>query len=47
MVMGWRSATRRIGHDDGNHSLSFDIRDGALEDDFHVVAMLRRPGRHP
>src|SRR5215813_13034696 len=47
MVMGRRFAAWRIAHDLGNHSLSFDVRDGVLEDDFHLLRILRKPGRNP
>src|SRR5262249_9211501 len=46
MVMGQRLAAWRIAHDLRNQSLSFDVRDGLLEDDFHLLRRLRKPGRN-
>jgi hypothetical protein len=45
--MGRRFAGRRIGHDDGNHALSFDVRDYVLEDEFLLLHILRSPGEPP
>jgi hypothetical protein len=47
MVMRQRFTVWRIAHDLGNHSLSFDVREGVLEDDFHLLRILRKPGRNP
>jgi hypothetical protein len=47
MVMGQRFAGWRIAHDLRNQSLSFDVRDGMLEDDFHLLQTLRKPRRNP
>src|SRR5262249_18960023 len=47
MVMGRRFAAWRIAHDLRNQPLSFDVRDGVLEDDFHLLQILRKPGRTP
>jgi len=47
MAMGQRFAGWRIAHDLRNQSLSFDVRDGMLEDDFHFFQTLRKPGRNP
>jgi hypothetical protein len=47
MVMGQRFAAWRIAHDLRNQSLSFDVRDGMLEDDFHLFQTLRKPRRNP
>jgi hypothetical protein len=44
MVMSQRFAAWRIGHDDGNHALSFNVRDYVLEDGFHLLQILRQPG---
>jgi hypothetical protein len=44
MAMGQRFAAWRIAHDLRNQSLSFDVWDGMLKDDFHLLQNLRKPG---
>jgi hypothetical protein len=46
MVMGRRLAAWSIGHDEGNHALAFGVRDYVLEDGFHLLQILRKPGRN-
>jgi hypothetical protein len=36
----------RTGHDDGNHPLPFGVRDYVLEDRFHLLHILRKPGQN-
>jgi len=47
MAMAQRFAAWRIAHDLRNQSLSLNVRDGLLEDDFHLLQRLRKPGRNP
>jgi hypothetical protein len=45
MVMARGFAAGRIAHDDGNQTLSFRVRDYVLEDRFHLLQILPKPGR--
>jgi hypothetical protein len=45
--MGRRFAAWSIVHDEGNYSLSFDVREFVLEDGFHLFPRLRKPERTP
>jgi hypothetical protein len=47
MMMGGRFAAWRIAHDDGNHALALGVQDYMLEDGFHLLQILRKPGRYP
>src|SRR5918998_2100249 len=44
MAMGRRLAAWRIGHDEGGQALSRDVRNGVLEDLFHLLELLGMPG---
>src|ERR671916_2067921 len=44
MAMGRRLAAWRIGHDEGGQALSWDVRNGVLEDLFHLLELLGMPG---
>jgi hypothetical protein len=46
MAMRLRFAAWGITHDDRNHPLSFDVREGVLEDGFHMVLLLRMDGHN-
>src|ERR671916_3268058 len=44
MAMGRRLAAWRVGHDEGGHALSRDVRNRVLEDLFHLLELLGMPG---
>src|SRR5918997_4054567 len=44
MAMGRRLAAWRVGHDEGDQALSWDVWDGVLEDLFHLLELLGMPG---
>src|SRR5919112_1854232 len=44
MAMGRRLAAWRVAYDEGGQALSWDVRNGVLEDLFHLLELLGMPG---